>query len=97
MAQKHLTESQEAMIQRIEPQESRASSARSFPSELHPILQLQRTLGNRRLDQLIQAKQLTPAGKIIGLQRKLTVGAANDQYEREADRLARQVKIGLFT
>ena len=79
MAQKHLTESQEAMIQRIEPQESRASSARSFPSELRPILQLQRTLGNRRLEQLIQAKQLTPEGKIIGLQRKLTVSAANDQ------------------
>ena len=79
------------MIQRIEPQESRASSARSFPSELRPILQLQRTLGNRRLEQLIQAKQLTPEGKIIGLQRKLTVSAANDQYEREADRLARQV------
>ena len=41
--------------------------------------------------QLIQAKRLTPEGKIIGLQRKLTVGAADDQYEQEADRVARQV------
>ena len=48
-------------------------------------------LGNRRVAQLIQAKRLTPEGKIIGLQRKLTVGAADDQYEQEADRVARQV------
>ena len=41
--------------------------------------------------QLIQAKRLTSEGKIIGLQRKLTVGAADDQYEQEADRVARQV------
>jgi hypothetical protein len=48
-------------------------------------------LGNRRLAQLIQAKRLTPEGKIIGFQRKLTVGAADDQYEQEADRVAFQV------
>ena len=47
--------------------------------------------GNRRVAQLIQAKRLTPEGKIIGLQRKLTVGAADDPYEQEADRVARQV------
>ena len=46
---------------------------------------------NRRVAQLIQAKRLTPDGKMIGLQRKLTVGAADDQYEQEADRVARQV------
>jgi hypothetical protein len=91
MTPKHVTESPEAMTQRTMSREARAKSARLFPSELHPILQLQRTLGNRNLEQLIQAKRLTPEGKIIGLQRKLTVGAANDQYEQEADRLARQV------
>jgi outer membrane protein OmpA-like peptidoglycan-associated protein len=48
-------------------------------------------IGNRRVAQLIQAKRLTPDGKMIGLQRKLTVGAADDQYEQEADRVARQV------
>jgi len=48
-------------------------------------------LGNRRVAQLVQAKQLIRERKIIGLQPKLTVGAADDQYEQEADRVARQV------
>jgi hypothetical protein len=54
---------------------------------------MQRMLGNQRIAQLIQAKRLTPQGKILGLQPKLTVGAANDQYEQEADRVARQAII----
>ena len=71
---------------------SRADSARLFHGESHsPILQLQRMLGNQRVAQLIQAKRLTPQGKIIGLQPKQTVGAADDRYEQEADRVARQV------
>jgi hypothetical protein len=48
-------------------------------------------LGNRRVAQLVQAKQLIPEGKLIDLQPKLTVGAADDQYEQEADRVAREV------
>jgi len=40
--------------------------------------------------QLIQAKRLTPEGKILGLERKMTVGAADDQFEQEADRVVRQ-------
>jgi hypothetical protein len=55
---------------------ARSSKARLLP----PILQLQRMLGNRRVAQLIRAKRLTPQGKVIGIQRKLTVGAADDQY-----------------
>ncbi|WP_218141522.1 eCIS core domain-containing protein [Nitrosovibrio tenuis] len=43
------------------------------------------------MTQLIRAKRITPQGKIIGNQRKLTVGASNDQYEQEADHVARQV------
>ena len=63
-----------------------------FQAESHsPALQLQRMLGNQRVGELIQAKRLTPEGGIIGLQPKLTVGAADDQYEREADHVARQV------
>src|SRR5262249_13361778 len=61
---------------RITPRATRPASAQSSPSGLHPIPQLQRTLGNRRVAQLIQARRLTPEGKIIGLQRKLTVSAA---------------------
>ncbi len=41
------------------------------------LLALQRTIGNQAVSRLIQ--------------RKLTVGAANDPYEREADRAAEQV------
>src|SRR5687768_4376903 len=59
-----------------------------------PVLQLQQKLGNRRVAQLIRANRLTPQGKIIGIQRKVTVSAANDQYEQEADNVARRV-IGM--
>ena len=55
------------------------------------VLHLQRTLGNRQVGQFLQAKRLTSQGMMLGLQRKLTVGAADDQYEQEADRVARQV------
>ncbi len=62
-----------------------------FQAESHsPALQLQRMLGNQRVGELIQAKRLTPEGGIIGLQPKLP-WAADDQYEREADHVARQV------
>ena len=91
MSQQLLTESQEKTQQRIAPSKTRPASAGSFPGGLHPILQLQQMVGNRRVAQLIQAKRLTPEGKMIGLQRKLTVGAADDPYEQEADRVARQV------
>lgn len=56
-----------------------------------PLFQLQRVLGNRRVMQLIRAKRLTPQGRMVGVQRKLTVGAANDAYEQEADRVASEV------
>lgn len=71
---------------------SRASSAQLFQGKPpSSILQLQRTLGNRRVARLIRAGRLTPQGNIIARQRKLIVGAADDQYEQEADRAARQV------
>jgi hypothetical protein len=43
----------------------------------HPLLRLQRTIGNQAVQRRIQTK--------------LAVGAANDQYEQEADRVAEQV------
>ena len=57
--------------------------------DIHPILKLQSVLGNRRGAQLIQAKRLAAAGNIVGIQCKLTVGVDDDQYEREADRVAK--------
>ena len=91
MSQHRLTESQEKTQQQSTPRETRPASTQSFQGGLHPILHLQRTMGNRCVAQLIQAMRLTPEGKTIGVQRKLTVGAADDQYEQEADRVARQV------
>lgn len=91
MSQQRLTESQEKTKQQIAGRETGPASTRSLQEGAHPILPLQRTLGNRRVARLIQAKRLTSEGKPIVLQRKLTVGAADDQYEREADRVAHQV------
>jgi hypothetical protein len=65
--------------------ESRAVSARSYQEGLHPIFQLHRMSGNRCVAQLTQAKRLTPGGKIVGFQRKPTVGSADNQHEKKAD------------
>ena len=92
MSQQLLTESPEKTKQQIGRREQSADPARSVhDGSPSPIFQLHRTLGNYRVAQLIQAKRLTPQGKIIDLQPKLTVGAADDQYEQEADRVARHV------
>ena len=77
MTQQRLTESPEKMKQRIVWRESRPASAPSFPGGLHPILQLQRTIGNCAVGRLLQAK--------------LAVSHPGDPYEREADRVAEQV------
>ena len=55
------------------------------------FLYLQRTLGNRRVIELLRTKRLSMQGQFIGLQAKLTVGAADDPYEREADQTAQHV------
>lgn len=89
--------SQQFLIKSPKKQRVASPSPRPVPARLSPrrftppILQLQRLLGNQRVTQLIRARRLTPQGEMIGLQRKLTVGAADDQYEREADQVARQV------
>jgi hypothetical protein len=91
MSQQQLTKLQQKAKQ---PSARRAPSPASDSSrqgDVHPILQLQRAIGNRRVAQLIQAKRLTPQGTILGPQRKLTVGAGGDFHEREADDVARRV------
>ena len=93
MAQQHSTELRDKTRQRKENQDTRSAVVQPLQPEFHCIQQLQRTLGNRQVAKLIQAKRLTPEGKIIGLQPKLTVGAADDQYEQEADRVANQVMV----
>src|SRR5260221_12376336 len=59
-------------------------SAQPIRPQLHPVLQLQQVVGNRAVQRL-----LADGGTTVQL--KLTVGATNDRYEREADRLAQQV------
>jgi Domain of unknown function (DUF4157) len=60
------------------------------PQSLDPdkVLHLQRTIGNRAVGRLMRRPQ---GGNAPVIQNKLTVGAADDPYEREADRVASQV------
>ncbi|SEL12412.1 hypothetical protein [Nitrosovibrio tenuis] len=91
MSQPIPTEAPEKAKQRLEHREPRSDSAQPFHREPHAVLQLQQTLGNQRVAQLIQAKRLTPEGKIINLESKLAVGAPGNEYEPEAGRIARQI------
>jgi hypothetical protein len=58
-------------------------------SRFHPILQLQQSVGNRAVQRLLARRDAM-------LQPKLTVAAAHDLYEHEADHVAQQV-IGVPT
>src|SRR5690348_15094755 len=91
MPEQDLADSSKKTQQQVESRETRTASAERFQGGLHPILQLQQTMGNRFVAQLIQTKRLTSGGKMIGVQRKLTVGAADGQYKQVADQMARQV------
>ena len=51
---------------------------------LHFVLQLQQSVGNRAVQRLLAHRSGT-------LQTKMTVGAADDPYEQEAERVARRV------
>lgn len=92
MPRQRLAVSPETKQRQIARRASRSAPTPSFPGKIRSaVLQLQGTLGNRRVAQLIQAERLTVHGKIVGLQPKLAVSAPDDEYEQEADRVARQV------
>jgi hypothetical protein len=56
------------------------------------LLALQGRYGNRHVQRVVaQARRGGPAGAAPAIQAKLVLGAAGDRYEREADRVARQV------
>jgi Domain of unknown function (DUF4157) len=57
------------------------------------LVQLQRQLGNRAVQRLMKTGRLRLSGSSV-LQAKLTVTAAGDQYEQEADKVAQQVVHG---
>lgn len=73
----------------------RAASAP--PAALRPadILALQRTVGNRAVHRLLTGQAVRPQASESQsrqpIQAKLTVGAAGDKYEQEADRVASQI------
>jgi hypothetical protein len=60
------------------------------------LRQLQRQYGNRYVRQVVaQARAGAPARPALAVQPKLVLGPVGDQYEREADRAARQVVGGM--
>ena len=69
MAQQRLTESPEKMKQRIVWRESRPASAPSFPRGLHPLLQLQRTMGNRAVAARLERRPATKDERRAPVQR----------------------------
>src|SRR5215471_12363470 len=68
--------------------------ASKFAQATHAILALQRSIGNRRVAALLRKGRITPQGNILPVQAKLTVGAANDPEEKEAEDVSRQI-IGM--
>jgi Domain of unknown function (DUF4157) len=55
------------------------------------LLQLQRMYGNRHVQRLVCQMRQSPLISHAQIQSQLTIGAANDRYEQEADRVAAQV------
>lgn len=86
--QKSPTPAVDIQTQQDTPLETFIEHAQSNPRSLTPnnVLQLQRLSGNQAV-----AKLLTGTKPPSVIQAKLTVGAANDHYEQEADRMADQV------
>src|SRR5258708_12961899 len=70
------TKTPEAVLQKASTTSSPVLSTRSA---VHPILQLQRAIGNQGVQRFIQAK--------------LTISQPDDPYEQEADRVAEQVML----
>lgn len=64
MTQEHVAESPQKTQQHVGNGRLPSNPAQSFQGGLHPVAQLQRTLGNRKVAQLLQTRQLTPEGKL---------------------------------
>jgi len=76
------------------PSAGLARSNRLAPSaghEAHPLLHLQRTLGNRAVQRLQQDGLNSPTA--MKIQRQLAVSTPGDTYEQEADDISEQVML----
>jgi hypothetical protein len=83
----------------IEPtlQHGQVQRAIAQPSALttRDVMALQRTIGNQAVQRLLnQNSSRTSTGNAATIQTKLTVGPAQDRYEREADQVAARVIKG---
>ncbi len=58
---------------------------------IHPVLELQRALGNRRVAELIRAKRLSPQGNILPLRPSLTIAATHDRNDKRAEEVQQPV------
>src|SRR5262249_37807325 len=69
------------------------------PPALRPneVLDLQSTIGNRAVQQLLARNANPHRRPMLSIQAKLTVGPANDSYEQEADQVAQQVMSQINT
>lgn len=68
-------------------------AAKTPDTPVSDLVQLQRQLGNQAVQRLMKTGRLQLSGNSV-LQAKLTVTAAGDQYEQEADKVAQQVVHG---
>jgi hypothetical protein len=74
---------QHASVQRADPQRTRTTPAAQAPVALRPAVGRARAFaGNRTIHRLLNSPAIQP---------KLTVGPVDDEYEREADRVADRV------
>ncbi|MGB8697791.1 MAG: DUF4157 domain-containing protein [Thermosynechococcaceae cyanobacterium] len=73
----HQCKNQTKTLKNDRTAQATAKAKSASPAALHPMLHLQRQMGNQAVGRLIQAK--------------LTVGEPNDVYEQEADRVAAEV------
>jgi hypothetical protein len=88
----------EKVIQRANDPATIIQRAQALPASAlsaSDILALQRTIGNRAVQQLLASQLAAPQASAATarpvIQAKLMVGPANDHYEQEADRVAQQV------
>src|SRR5262245_24830216 len=75
---------------RVSASQARSNTPSSEPDlPSHPLLHLQRTIGNEAVQRMLQANAEPPPAAAI--QTKLTINQPGDKYEQEADRVSEQV------
>lgn len=86
---------EEIAKKRIQKKQEQTDNASPVNMKNPSVMDLQRMVGNRGTQQLLaQRKAESAGGASLFIQTKMTVGAANDSYEQEADQVANQVVNG---